>query len=106
MAQIYTDENFQSEVLNQKDKLFLIDFYADWCGPCQMLSPIVEQIAQEMKDKITVGKVDVDSSPETAGKYRVQSIPYLLFIKNGEKVAEKIGFASKDALEEIIDGLI
>ncbi len=106
MAKIYTDENFQTEILGLKDKLILIDFYADWCGPCQMLSPIIEQLATEMGDKLLVGKVDVDSSPDTAMKYNVQSIPYLLFIKNGQKVGEKIGFASKDALEEMIEGLL
>jgi thioredoxin 1 len=103
MAQQFTDQNFQQDVLDLKDKLVVVDFYADWCGPCRMLTPIIEELAKEMGDKIKIGKVDVDANQETAIKYGVQSIPTILLIKNGEVVEKLIGFQNKDRLEETIE---
>lgn len=94
MAHIFTDENFTAEVLEAKE-LVLIDFYADWCGPCKMMAPIVEEIAGEYKNTVKVGKLDVDASPNTSSKYRVMSIPTLLFIKNGEVVETVVGAVPK-----------
>lgn len=103
MANTFTDQNFQDEVLNEKIKLVIVDFYADWCGPCQMLGPIIEELAQEYGDKVKVGKLNVDDNNEIASNYSVTSIPLILFFKNGEMVEKKLGFQSKDALEEAIE---
>ena len=93
-----TDNNFEDEVLNS-DKTVLIDFYADWCGPCKMQSPIVDQIAEERAD-IKVGKVNVDDNPELAEKYEIMSIPTLLVIKNGAVAKQFVGLTSKSEIEE------
>ena len=93
-----TDNNFEDEVLNS-DKTVLIDFYADWCGPCKMQSPVVDQIAEERAD-IKVGKVNVDDNPELAEKYEIMSIPTLLVIKNGEVAKQFVGLTSKSEIEE------
>ena len=93
-----TDNNFEEEVLNS-DKTVLIDFYADWCGPCKMQSPVVDQIAEERPD-IKVGKVNVDDNPELAEKYEIMSIPTLLVINNGEVAKQFVGLTSKSEIEE------
>lgn len=93
-----TDNNFEDEVLNS-DKTVLIDFYADWCGPCKMQSPVVDQIAEERAD-IKVGKVNVDDNPELAEKYEIMSIPTLLVIKNGAVAKQFVGLTSKSEIEE------
>jgi thioredoxin 1 len=84
----FTDENFESEVL-KSDKPVLIDFWAEWCGPCRMIAPIVEELANEYEGKAKIGKLDVDNNQQTAIKFGVRSIPTLLVIKDG-KVAETI----------------
>lgn len=94
-----TDKNFEDEVLNS-DKTVLIDFYADWCGPCKMQSPVVDQIAEERLD-VKVGKVNVDDNPELAEKYEIMSIPTLLVIKNGEVAKQFVGLTSKGEIEEV-----
>lgn len=100
MAEIeLTDENFESEVL-KSDLPVMVDFFAEWCGPCKMLSPIVEEVAREMDGKWKIGKLNVDEAPLTSQKYGVQSIPTILFIKNGEVVDKVVGFQSKEALIE------
>lgn len=91
-----TKENFEQEVL-KSEKPVLVDFYADWCGPCQMLSPIVDEIADERSD-IKVGKINVDEQMELAQKYGVMTIPTLLVIKNGEIVNKHIGAQSKSGV--------
>lgn len=95
-----TSENFESEVLNS-EKVVLVDFYADWCGPCKMLSPIVEKVAEENSD-IKVVKINVDNAQDLAMKYQVMSIPTLVVIKNGKEINRHVGLIDK---EEII-GLI
>ena len=92
-----TAENFEQEVL-KSDKPVLVDFYADWCGPCKMLSPIVDQIAEEHPE-IKVCKVKIDEEPSLAIDYKVMSIPTLLVFKNGEKVNMSIGVQSKSDIE-------
>ena len=93
-------ENFEQEVL-KSDKTVLVDFWATWCGHCQMIAPVVEDIAKE--GKVKVGKVNVDDEQELAINYGVMSIPTLIFFKNGNPVKEVVGFHSKSELEEIIN---
>ena len=95
-----TKENFQAEVM-QADKPVLIDFYADWCGPCQMVSPIVDEIAGERSD-IKVCKVNVDEQPELAAQFQVMSIPMLAVIKNGKLKNQVVGYRSKEQIEAML----
>ncbi len=95
-----TKENFEQEVMNS-DKPVLVDFYADWCGPCQMLSPIVDEISDERTD-IKVGKINVDEQMELAQKYGVMTIPTLMVFKNGELVNKHIGSQSKSGVLEML----
>lgn len=95
------NENFESEVINS-DKPVLIDFYADWCGPCKMMSPIIDQIAEEVKDIAKVGKINVDENPELAEKYGVMSIPTILVIRGGQEAKRFVGVTDK---EEILNNL-
>ncbi len=95
----FTDENFETEVLKSELPV-LIDFYADWCGPCKMMAPVIEEIATEYAGTVKVGKLNVDEAPATSSKYRVMSIPTLLFVKNGEVVDNIIGAVSKAQVVE------
>ena len=95
-----TKDNFEQEVL-KSEKPVLVDFYADWCGPCQMLSPIVDEVAEE-RDDIKVGKINVDEQMELAQKYGVMTIPTLLVIKNGEIVNKHIGALPKSGVIELL----
>jgi len=96
---VFNNDNFENEVL-KSDKSVLLDFYADWCGPCKMQSPIVDEIAQEQDGVVKVGKINVDNSPELAEKYGIMSIPTLIIIKNGEVAKQFVGITSKDVLLE------
>jgi thioredoxin 1 len=95
-----TLENFEQEVINSKEPV-LVDFWASWCGPCRMLSPIVDQVA-EAAEGVKIGKVNVDEQEELADRYSIMSIPALKFFKNGEVVKETTGFIPKETIEEII----
>ena len=95
----FTDDNFQAEVLDTKG-VVLVDFFATWCGPCKMQGPVVEELAGEYEGKAKLGKLDVDASPNVAGKYGVQSIPTLIIFKDGEEVEKLVGFQSKEVLTE------
>jgi thioredoxin 1 len=94
-----TDENFTAEI-EQASGLAVVDFWAEWCGPCRMVGPIVDQLAAEYAGKAKVTKLDVDSNPRTAMKYGVRSIPTILFFKGGKVVDTVIGFVPKPALEQ------
>ncbi|MCU1638349.1 MAG: thioredoxin [Microbacteriaceae bacterium] len=93
-----TDETFAAEVLGS-DKTILVDFWAEWCGPCRAVSPILDQIAAEHSDKITVVKLNVDDNPQTAAKYQITSIPAMKVYRGGEVVKTVIGAKPKGALE-------
>ena len=92
-----TSENFEREVLNS-DKPVLIDFWANWCGPCRMLSPTISEIAEEYKDKVKVGKVNVDEEGELAAMFRVSSIPLLIVMKNGKVMNSAVGVRPKSQI--------
>ena len=94
-----TNQNFEEEVL-KSDKKVLIDFYADWCGPCKMMSPIIDEIAEENQDKIKVGKVNVDENQDLAMEYDVMSIPTIIIISNGEVQKTFIGVTDKEKIIE------
>lgn len=100
MAEItLTDQNFDEEVL-QSDVPVLVDFWAPWCGPCQIMGPVIEELAGEMEGKAKVGKLNVDESQEKAGAYGVSSIPTIIIFRGGKEVERLIGVQQKDALKE------
>ena len=96
-----TDENFDTEVLKSQ-KPIVVDFWAEWCGPCKQLAPLVEAAAEEFKNDITVCKMDIDANRETAVEYGIRSIPTLMIFANGESVGTEIGALTKPQLDEFI----
>ncbi len=104
MAQQITDASLQ-EVLNN-NQLVVIDFWAEWCGPCRMISPVVEELAEEYADKVYIGKVNVDENDEAVVKYGIRNIPTIIFIKNGEVIDKKVGACTKADLKAKIDAML
>lgn len=102
MAFEFTDSNFKETALDQAG-LSVVDFWAEWCGPCRLVGPVVDQLAQDYEGKAVIGKVNVDENPETSLKYGVRSIPTILFIKNGEVVDKHVGTATKATLAQKIE---
>ncbi len=102
---ILNDANFEDEVLNFKG-LVMVDFWASWCGPCRMLGPVVEEIAKEYAGKVKVCKLNVDEGPDTSSKYRITSIPTILFFKDGQIAGQTVGLQSKAALQEKLNALL
>ena len=101
MAKVFTTDNFETEVL-KAEKPVLVDFYADWCGPCKMIAPIVKEIADEYDGKILVGKVNVDEEPDLTMQYNVSSIPTLMVFKNGQLVNKAVGYREKDEILKML----
>jgi len=95
------DSDFDEKVLKSATP-FLVDFWAPWCGPCKMAEPVLEALSEVYKDKLTIAKLNVDENPNMTGKYDVMSIPTTILIKNGLEVSRQIGFAGKQAFEDLI----
>ena len=103
MAKVITNTNFADLIAG--DKPVMIDFWATWCGPCRILSPTVDEIADEYADRITVAKCNVDDAEEIAAQFRIMSIPTLIFIKDGAVVDKRVGVVSKDEIVSIINSI-
>ena len=101
----FTEENFESEVI-KSDIPVLVDFYADWCGPCKMMMPVVEKLAETYEGKVKVGKVNSDENSGLASRYNIMSIPSFLIIKNGEVVDSAMGAMSMDVLAKKLDAVL
>jgi thioredoxin 1 len=105
MALAINESNF-SELVIKSGKLVVLDFWAEWCGPCRAISPIIEELSQEYEGKVVIGKVDVDSNTEIAEKYSIRNIPTIIFIKNGEIVDKTVGAIPKSMLVSKIEALL
>jgi len=99
------DQNFKSDVLESKEPV-LVDFWAEWCGPCKAIAPSLEELSEEMSNKLKVVKINVDENPSTSQEYSIRSIPALMIFKDGEKISEKMGALPKSALESWIKDTI
>ena len=100
-----SDANFQDDVINS-DTSFLVDYWAEWCGPCKMIAPILDEVAGEYTDRLKICKIDVDANQETPPKYGIRGIPTLMLFKNGEVEATKVGALSKSQLQAFLDSNI
>ena len=105
MALEINDSNFQEVVLDS-DKPVMVDFWAEWCGPCRMVGPIIDEISKDYSGKAIVGKLDVDNNQEFAAKYGVRNIPTVLIFNKGELVDRKVGVSSKQTYADVLDALI
>lgn len=100
-----SDKSFQSDVLQSKEPV-LVDFWAEWCGPCRAVGPVLEEVAGELQGKLKIVKLNVDENPETAAKYGIQSIPTLMIFKNGEMASRQIGASPKAKIVQWINGAV
>ncbi|MBI4994164.1 thioredoxin [Candidatus Peregrinibacteria bacterium] len=98
----FTDQNFASET---SKGLSVIDIYADWCGPCRMMAPFFEEVAKSYEGKVKMGKMNVDESPQTPGKFGVTGIPTIIFLKDGKEIDRLVGFQSKEVLVQKVESL-
>ena len=105
MTQEIKDSDFEQEVTNSNEPV-LIDFWAEWCGPCRMLSPVIDQLSEEMKNKVKIVKMNIDENPETPSSLGVRGIPTLMLFKNGKQISTKVGAHPKNKLEEWINSSI
>lgn len=102
---VFTDGNFKSDVLDSKEPV-LVDFWAEWCAPCRMLSPVVEKVAEANQGKLVVGKMNVDENQSTPQQFGIQGIPALLFFKGGNVVNQMVGFQSQENIQKVVDEII
>jgi thioredoxin 1 len=100
-----TDSSFKADVIDS-DKPVLVDFWAEWCGPCKMIGPALEEISDELGEKLTIAKVNIDENPDAPGQYGVRGIPTMILFKNGEPAATKVGAAPKSALKSWIESVL
>jgi thioredoxin 1 len=100
-----TDTSFDSDVLKAEGAI-LVDFWAEWCGPCKQIAPALEELSQELGGKVTITKVNIDDNPQTPGKYGVRGIPTLMIFKNGQVAATKVGALPKSKLKEWIESVV
>jgi len=105
MALELTDANFEDVVL-KSEKPVIVDFWAEWCGPCRMIGPIVNEIGEEYKEKALVGKLDVDNNPGVSGKYGIRNIPTVLFFRDGEVQDKQVGACPKSTLVKKLEGIL
>ena len=98
-----TDQSFEADVLNS-GKPVLVDFWAEWCGPCKMIAPALEEIAGALGDKVDIVKLNIDENPDTPGKYGVRGIPTMLLFKDGQAVAQKVGAAPRSHIQQWLEG--
>ncbi|HRG32713.1 MAG: thioredoxin [Saprospiraceae bacterium] len=105
MAFEFTDSNFQESAL-AKDGVAVVDFWAEWCGPCRLVGPIIDELSKEYEGRVTIGKLNVDHNPQVSMQFGVRSIPTILFIKEGQIVEKHVGTATKATLKQKIDSLV
>src|SRR5690242_5310675 len=98
-----TDQSFASDVLGSEGPV-LVDFWAEWCGPCRMIAPALEEIAGELGEKVTIAKLNIDENPDTPGRYGVRGIPTMLLFKGGQPVAQKVGAAPRSQIQQWLEG--
>lgn len=99
----FTDNEFEKEI---KSGVTLVDFYADWCGPCRTLGPVLEQVAKDVKGKAVVGKIDIDNEQKTATQFQITSVPTMILFKNGKEIGRLIGLRSADAVKDFINSAL
>lgn len=101
MTKVFTDSNFDEDVL-KSDKPVLVDFFADWCGPCKMMAPVLEKLSDQYDGKIVIGKLNVDENTATASRYQVRSIPYMVLFQNGQVVDSVLGLTPEASMEALL----
>ncbi len=103
MTKTITDQSFATDVLGS-DKPVLVDFWAEWCGPCKMIAPALEELSQTMGEKVTIAKLNIDENPDTPGRYGIRCIPAMLLFKGGQPVAQKVGAAPRSQIQQWLEG--